>query len=258
MIRIERPGAPDVLRERAEAATNRLREVHAADPDGVASGTTRLPFEAALYGHAEVKKALVAAQNGKCAYCESEVESVAYGDVEHFRPKAGWKQADGDPLARPGYFWLTYEWDNLLFACERCNREYKRNLFPLEDPESRASFATEDHGDERPLFIDPSREDPQAHIGFRQWDAFARDASRRGRTTIDGLGLNRPRLLDERRRAWKALRQMLEALATLSKRPDDPEALRLIEELAAELEAAVQPSAPFTAMARCALRDLAP
>ena len=55
---------------------------------------------------------------GKCAYCEAPTETVAHGDVEHFRPKSA-------------YWWLAYCYDNYLFACQICNQTYKGNAFPI-------------------------------------------------------------------------------------------------------------------------------
>jgi hypothetical protein len=53
------------------------------------SGTKLFDFDGTLYGAVSVKKALRKAQHDKCAFCESKIAHVAYGDVEHFRPKAG-------------------------------------------------------------------------------------------------------------------------------------------------------------------------
>lgn len=60
----------------------------------------------------------------KCAYCER----ICKADIEHYRPKAGVAEA----LGHPGYYWLCYEWTNLLPACATCNREgAKNNQFPI-------------------------------------------------------------------------------------------------------------------------------
>jgi 5-methylcytosine-specific restriction endonuclease McrA len=77
---------------------------------------------------------------GKCAYCEAPIRDYQPGDVEHFRPKAGVSDengqavflfdeegqvqvgADGKPVEHPGYYWLAYEWTNLLPACAKCNQ----------------------------------------------------------------------------------------------------------------------------------------
>ncbi|MEL7002749.1 MAG: hypothetical protein AAFN93_08455 [Bacteroidota bacterium] len=55
---------------------------------------------------------------GKCAYCESNTQVVAYGDVEHYRPKSI-------------YWWLAYTYDNYLYSCQICNQRYKSNHFPV-------------------------------------------------------------------------------------------------------------------------------
>ena len=134
----------------------------------------------------------------ECAFCESKIGHVAYGDVEHFRPKAGFRQRPTDPLTKPGYYWLAYEWANLLLSCQICNQRHKRNLFPLQAPEARARSHRDDVGRERPLLIDPSKADPERHISFRSEVAYAVEGSVLGKTTIEALGLNRE-VLRERR-----------------------------------------------------------
>jgi len=43
---------------------------------------------------------------------------VAYGDVEHLRPKSV-------------YWWLAYCYDNHVFACQICNEGFKGDRFPI-------------------------------------------------------------------------------------------------------------------------------
>lgn len=63
----------------------------------------------------------------KCAYCES-IEAL---DVEHYRPKGRIDNINGVELYNPGYYWLAYEWSNLIPSCIKCNREGgKHNKFP--------------------------------------------------------------------------------------------------------------------------------
>ncbi len=78
------------------------------------NGAIQFQFKKSIYANKVVKDALVVAQHSKCAFCESAFLHVAFGAVEHFRPKSGVKQRASDPLSRPGYFWLAYEWSNLL------------------------------------------------------------------------------------------------------------------------------------------------
>ena len=68
----------------------------------------------------EAKAQLLIESNNKCAYCETPTRVVAYGDVEHFRPKSI-------------YWWLAYSYENYLPSCGACNQEYKKDLFELQD-----------------------------------------------------------------------------------------------------------------------------
>jgi len=90
----------------------------------------------------------------KCAYCETNlVEARQDADAEHFRPKlaVNYKekpeqdnrkyvkarvtdvsQNPPEEIDHPGYFWLAYNWKNLLPACRFCNsKDGKKNQFPV-------------------------------------------------------------------------------------------------------------------------------
>lgn len=62
----------------------------------------------------------------KCGYCETNHEAGATFRVDHFRPKRKVK----DDAVHLGYYWLGYEWSNLILSCESCNGK-KSNRFPL-------------------------------------------------------------------------------------------------------------------------------
>src|SRR5665213_604905 len=98
---------------------------------------TTKDFDRKIYGHVEVKEALKSIQDYKCCFCESKISHISPGDVEHFRPKAGWVQND-ERLNKPGYYWLAYNWDNLLLSCEICHKRNKKNYFPLLTDSPRA------------------------------------------------------------------------------------------------------------------------
>lgn len=68
---------------------------------------------------------LMTIYKNKCCYCESKPLAVSYFEVDHYRPKLG-KESDG----HNGYYWLAYEWSNLLLACKRCNNK-KLAQFPI-------------------------------------------------------------------------------------------------------------------------------
>jgi hypothetical protein len=93
MIQIRRPiTAPDVLLARG----NQLRSEHIAQH---ATGNTEFTFDRSIYGDAGVKATLRVVQYDKCGFCESKVTHVAFGDVEHFRPKAAFRAAQGETEA---------------------------------------------------------------------------------------------------------------------------------------------------------------
>lgn len=69
------------------------------------SGLTQ-KFVSSRWGKA--KPQLLKESSGKCAYCETPTSVVAFGDVEHYRPKSK-------------YWWLAYCYDNYLASCQICN-----------------------------------------------------------------------------------------------------------------------------------------
>lgn len=205
MIRITKSARPPARLATAGAA-HRAQLAQAYDADAAAGrppGTTSLAADSRIYGSAAVKNKLQADQHGKCCYCESTLLETGFGDVEHFRPKAGYKQTVKGRLEQPGYYWLAYEWGNLYFSCARCNQAHKRNYFPLADPAGRAHNHHEDIGREQPQLLDLATEDPQLHLTFAE--EVARPLTERGRQCILAYGLNRPELVRRRREHWEHL-----------------------------------------------------
>lgn len=236
MIRIQRGQEPEVLR--TQGVTKR------AELEASASRGEQLAFDGGVYAHTDVKAALVAMQHEKCAFCEAKPLHVSSGDVEHFRPKAAVRQDEGAPLQRPGYFWLAYAWENLLFSCERCNRRHKGNLFPLVDPTCRARAPSDDLTAEEPFFVDPSAEDPELHITFREHVPCG--LTERGKATILALGLDRRELNRDREESLQRLR-LIASVAAL----DVPgEALRA--DARDLLRKALEPRAEYARMCRVA------
>lgn len=216
MIRIVQGPAPAVLNTAAiRTARQRLRRRYDADPAACrAAGSERLLVPAALYNAPAVKAQLIAAQHEKCCYCEANLLHVGYGDVEHYRPKNGFRQARGGKLEKPGYYWLAYTWRNLLFSCKRCNGGHKRNYFPLANyATGRARSHHDDVRQEQPLLLHPVTDDPAAHISFQQAVAVAKTL--RGQATIDLCGLNRKFTL-ERRRTYLAHLESHDSMADMN------------------------------------------
>lgn len=68
------------------------------------------------------KDQLLVETHGKCAYCETPLKVVSFGDVEHYRPSSR-------------YWWLAYSYENYLASCAICNRSFKRDHFPVRNDE---------------------------------------------------------------------------------------------------------------------------
>ncbi len=212
MLRFRRPDKPEDFDKRTLTARERVERA-------VESGV-KPEFEPPIWR--QFKGHYAEAQHRKCAYCERKVTSV--GAIDHFRPKSAVSELEDDPttwgrekphlanfenrhfkpLSDRGYWWLAYEWANLLLACDRCN-SWKGSLFPVADPAHRELPPRPDV-DEAPWVLDPcGDDDPAAHLRFDTLGTVQpKDDSTMGFETIRTLGLDRESLRDARRE--KALR----------------------------------------------------
>ncbi len=254
MIRIAKPTeAPAILLKQGKRKRATLCRLYTRYTADYISGARKFSFDSATYGDQTVKQALMKAQYNKCSFCESKVG--ADGDVEHFRPKAGWSQGQGQPLVRPGYYWLAYEWDNLLLACSACNQRFKKNYFPLADPNMHATSHHEDLSREEPLFINPAERDPGGYIGFRHEIPYAIDDNPYGRATIASVGLDRE-IINERRRDRLGLLKVLYDIIRLEQSVSAHVEFREFADNArALLESFLRDDAEFAAAARAAYSD---
>lgn len=249
MIRIVRPDVvlPNLKRwgERQTALDCSAYDLSPADYD---SGKAKFPKKD-YYSKKPVKDLLMAIHHGKCCYCEKEYSERTL-HVEHFRPKAGFKQRPTQKQDEwPGYYWLAYRWENLLLACPDCNSGFKGTFFPVARPRSRARS----HHDvvqlaqERPLLIDPTREDPRIHIRFD--GDTPKGFGRKGQTTIERIGLRRPFLREKRLELIAQIDFRYKFIKCAKKHPKDAELLALAIEARQYLDAAVLPEAEFSSMA---------
>ncbi len=265
MIPIKRPvRVPLVLRTRGREATVRLCEEYDSSPEAYREGKksfTSRDFDSGVYGARSVKNALRKAQHDKCAFCESKVSHIAYGDVEHFRPKAGYRQRPDGPLVRPGYYWLAYEWSNLFFCCPLCNQRFKRNHFPLTDDTRRAISHHDRIEVEEPLLIHPALEDPAEFLEFDGEYVRPVNGNSRGVATIGILGLNREEIAEKRRHVLGLIKDLIacrELFAIQVKDHPDQEYLKRLAAIDERLDwyekVYRSDSAEYAAMIRTALK----
>ncbi len=110
----------------------------------------------------------------KCAYCETYCKA----EIEHYRPKKGVTE---DNLHN-GYYWLCYEWSNLLPSCRYCNTEGgKANQFPIKGTRiNKPSFdvlqkLNQEHIkanafillSEQPYLLHPEIDNPTQYLDFK-------------------------------------------------------------------------------------------
>ena len=207
---------PEVLRTKGVE----LRDSLIAQAD---AGETKFCFNGDVYAHDSVKEQMMEDQHRKCAYCE-QYKNGDFGCVEHYRPKGGYDLGSGTPLQQPGYYWLAYDWQNLLFSCSECNTSYKRNHFPLVNENTR-NIEHRDITNEEPAIINPVTTDPGDHIEFSEFIIRPKMVDGResiqGKTTIGVFRLNERKDLKERRRnAWEAYNRELIKRAIFQKLND--------------------------------------
>jgi hypothetical protein len=99
------------------------------------------------------KDQLLIETHNKCAYCESDITTVSYGDVEHYRPKSV-------------YWWLAYVYDNYLASCAICNQRFKGVKFeflgPVITPPSVLATSTDEDLEELAKILIPDPLDADA------------------------------------------------------------------------------------------------
>ncbi|WDM44918.1 HNH endonuclease [Microbacterium luteolum] len=122
---------------------------------------------------------LAAETKGKCAYCESKINNVAYPHVEHIVPKMNRRD-------------LAHSWENLTSACPVCNTN-KDTYF-----------------DESTPLLNPYVDEIEAHISAKgpliDWTL----GDIRAEVTVRKIDLNRWGLLTARAKRIEKIREMLE------------------------------------------------
>jgi len=208
MIFLKMGGEPKALRD--ERKSRMVAALAAFNAYG--HGSEQL--KETLTGYGVVKEILRERQHGKCAFCE-RAEDAFNQPVEHFRPKAAADDFTGVVGKEWGnrvtshYWWLTWTWSNLFFACDDCNRiGRKGNRFPIEAGKARFLAPTaplaevkKSHmavASEPAMLINPRLDDPFEHLEWvpvnrrlpkRSWTWQLMHKTRRGELTVLAIDL---------------------------------------------------------------------
>lgn len=199
----------------------------------------------------------------KCWYTETKFGGD-YQELEHFRPKKGTKDKEGDDLAdHPGYYWLSYDLDNYRL-CKRRPNAKKSTFFPIIDERNRACCEDDAWEDELPLFLDPVDEEdcllisfnddgkPVAAPGIEDQDVV------RVNFTIDKYYLDERILNIRRAQTWRAARSLYnkykQDMKKAKAQPRDKVALRAQAKKDLEtLKKMLNPKSEFSSVAKSAL-----
>jgi len=167
-----------------------------------------------IYGHNTVQNILKKVYNNKCGYCESRLEVSSSLEIDHYRPKNGVSENS----EHPGYYWLTYEWTNLISSCNICNRK-KGTQFPIEDeskrvmePQEMAQWKPDSPSflSEKPLILNPEIDQPDNHLEVNvHGEICKKNESIYAETTIKVCNLNRDELIKKRKAIIDDLRERL-------------------------------------------------
>jgi len=214
MIKLQKLPEPTRLAQNAAAWTSVLATKEAA-------GIAPTSAEKTRYRIPEIKAVLVQETSGKCAYCESKLQHIHHGDVEHIYPKSL-------DLLR------SFDWTNLTLACEICNQNKSNN-----DPNVNH-------------IIDPYTVDPEEHLIFFGGLIFSKGTVE-GTSTRALLDLHRTELVEMRNDQVEKIMGIYAQVLDLTL--PAPVRRAIYNDL---LQREAGPSAPYTAMARCIVKEMEP
>ncbi|CAN5388970.1 hypothetical protein BH11BAC3_BH11BAC3_02360 [soil metagenome] len=159
-----------------------------------------------------VRESLKTLYKNKCAYCEKLSHAPK---IDHHRPKGA---VVGAGNLNNGYYWLCYEWTNLLPCCTDCNSiEAKGSKYPLKGNRNNshpitgnpvtiffAEFLYDSRFNigEQPLLLHPEYSTPENDFAFDKQGRIV-GITQEGRQTITALKLDNPDLNGWRRKIYK-------------------------------------------------------
>lgn len=240
---------------------SRAAQVEAIDR----AGATGYQFRADVYGADSVRASLSELFFHKCGYCEYPLARTD-PNVEHYRPKSRVSEVP----KHPGYYWLAYDWSNLLLACEFCNQlrrepptraitartraAGKADKFPLLDEARRAYSPDGEISLEEPLLVNPTVEEPSEHLTF---DPSGRPIykSKKGKVSIEVYNLDSRQLNKQRRHVIARMTRLLKLKNMAEMIPDQLARWQMLTEIKAEIRERTDNPAPYAAAARAVAKN---
>jgi hypothetical protein len=222
-----RKNGKDSWSTRAASESTRLAAQHAYDEDANDDISNEL---APLFAEIQCEK---------CGYCERKLHvhknGAVVGDVDHYRPKGGVA-----PYAAPHsisvgvscptcYHMLTYVPRNYVLSCLVCNRDFKKNYFPIAgarcNPNETDPTVLQS---EQPYLIHPLDPDDLAPESLIQFEGINPIPSApadtheywRARVTIELYGLGNGSRLDLDKDRAKLIESIWLALEIRRQTPD--------------------------------------
>lgn len=208
MISLKKKPIPSILKHKCEEWTAELM-VYVNDNENIPEKIQ------GRYRDTEIKDTLIEETNGKCAYCESKILHIDYGDIEHIEPKKKVPKK-------------TFQWDNLTLSCRKCNlkkKEYYDPSLPL---------------------INPYLDNPEDEILFMGPYPIAKPGSDRAKITIKRLALDRVELMERRLEHIEKLQPLLDYYHKTSN-------VSLKEEIKKDILKYIEPDKEFSSMVRSIL-----
>ena len=205
MIKLDKLDKPQILVDHADTWRDEILAK-------LANGEELTKTDKSRYSHPTIKEALKVETAGKCAYCESEVLHITFGDIEHICPKSENPE-------------LWVEWLNLTLACTVCNNN-KRNYNVTPDN-----------------FIDPYTIDPEKCFWFSGPIIIPFAGNDAALLAERRLKLNRGPLIEKRIEKIKILKKHIELIA----RETNPESKEVFKQ---DLHTEMEKDKEYSALAR--------
>lgn len=192
MVKVERvPEPQSLLRNGADWTRALVEQI------GLSGDFSSVPSRYKdLYNQDDVKDSLETMYGEKCCYCEGHIGVCSYEHIEHRMPKSKFPN-------------VAFTWGNLHWSCQICN--VKKG----------------DKWSEGAPILDPAVDDPDEHLEYdlESCKILPKNNSVRAQTTIDHTNLNRPKLVEARKRLKRRVTILL-LQASNTKSPEDQEFYR--------------------------------